>query len=523
MEVIFTMKKIGLGLAGITALLVLLLCAFVLWPLSEPPLVGQEGKWALESVNVVDVRSGEILADRTLWIDAGLIVDISAAGESTERTGFTTISGDGKYVIPGLWDMHTHSYKSSPQIHHPLYLAAGVTAARDMSGCMTNKESFWACPAERRRWTQEALNGSRVSPRYILQSSFQTNGGSEVPEGHPGFFQLQSDADAEALVAHYAESGVDFIKVYSELSREQFARVAKAAAAYGMQIAGHKPIKNTLGEAVAAGQRSIEHGRLFLFECFDGIESFRQHERPVRHYNAQLMSRMLSESDPLLCQALMQEMAQSNTWWVPTLTTLQMSARALDPTFTQDPRLNQIPYFVKKFMWFPDAKRARTKGFDDAGNFVHKPFFDRAATQVKAASDLGVKLLIGTDVSDTYVFAGSSVHDELRMFVDAGVSPLKALQAATLSAAEFSARDQLLGSIEVGKAADLVLINGNPLADIRNTRRIEAVMMAGVYYDKPALQQLREFAEAQASSIHLNVHFLWDALSSPSTRRQFAD
>ena len=202
---------------------------------------------------------------------------------------------------------------------------------------------------------------------------------------------------------------------------------------------------------------------------------------------------------------------------------LERTSDGRDTAFVEDPRLNQIPYLLKQLMWFPDLKRASTRGFDDAGNFVHKAFFDRAAEQVKLASDFGVKLLIGTDVSDTYVFAGSSLHDELKMFVDAGVSPMKAIRAATLSAAEFSEQDQFLGSVDIGKSADLLLVNGNPLEDIQNTQRLEAVMMAGVYYDRTALDRLRQFAQAQASSIHLNVRFLWDAISSPSTRRQFAD
>jgi hypothetical protein len=137
--------------------------------------------------------------------------------------------------------------------------------------CLSSDDSYWACPEDRALWEQQAISGERMSPRYPLQSSYQTNGGSEVPKASPGFFQLTDREDARKLVNFYTEQNVDFIKTYTELSPEQFDNLVEAAARNEIALAGHKPLTVTLVHALQVGMKSIEHGRLFMFECFEGI------------------------------------------------------------------------------------------------------------------------------------------------------------------------------------------------------------------------------------------------------------
>ena len=240
--------------------------------MNSAPLLGMKGFFAIENVNVVDIRDGSILEDTTVLISDGNIVDVIRSDNYRKNPEFTSIVAKGKYMIPALWDMHTHSIKLSPQIHHPLFIANGVSAARDMSGCMDRQDNYWACVDDRVKWTNEALTGSRVSPRYILQSSYQTNGGNEVPDGYPSFFKLENNEDAKELISFYESAGADFIKVYSELSPEQFNNLVQAASLRPLEIAGHKPIKIPLLQATSSGQKTIEHGRLFLFECYKNID-----------------------------------------------------------------------------------------------------------------------------------------------------------------------------------------------------------------------------------------------------------
>ncbi|MBL4581636.1 MAG: amidohydrolase family protein, partial [Gammaproteobacteria bacterium] len=167
--------------------------------------------------------------------------------------------------------------------------------------------------------------------------------------------------------------------------------------------------------------------------------------------------------------------------------------------------------------------RASEKGYDQQGRFVHADCYASASAQVQRAHSIGVELLAGTDNIDTYVFSGSSLHDELAMLVDAGLTPLEALQTATINPAKFAELDHEFGSVEVGKQGDLLLLNANPLSDIRHTADIFGVLFAGQYFDQKALETLDQYAVDMAQSPQVNVRFLYDILASPLMRTQLAD
>jgi Amidohydrolase family len=511
-----------------TALILLLVASativsMIVIPMDESPLVGVNGSYAISRVNVINTFDGSIASDMVVFTEHDKILDVLPYEKYIQKPGFVEISAAGKYIIPGLWDMHSHSLKISPQIHHPLLIRNGVTAVRDLSGCLNKPDNYWACPEDRRNWTQQAETGSRVSPRYILQSSYQTNGGNEVPGGFPEFFKLSKRDDSRKLIEFYSSDNVDFVKTYTELTLEQYDNLVHFASQSNIHIAGHKPISVSLQHAIKSGQKSIEHGRLFLFECFEGIEAFRRLHNPIKHYNAQFMRELISQRDEKKCHQLMQAMAQSETWWVPTLTTLKMGAFADDGTFRNDKRLEYIPYVVKNLIWFPDANNAAKTGGSDDNGHIRKDFFARAKEDVNRANHYGIKILAGTDNTDTYVFSGSSLHDELNMMVEAGLSPLEALQSATLNPAVFAGLEFEFGSVDKGKRADLLLLNSNPLDDIKNIRDINAVIFNGYHFDQNALNQLSLFAKSMAKNIQVNIRFLWDALSSPLMRVQLAD
>jgi imidazolonepropionase-like amidohydrolase len=517
------MRRILTYLTLLIATVTIAMTIAVLLPLQKAPLVGLEGDFAMSGINIVDTITGEISYDMTVLITQGRISDIVHTSEHTSHPGFENIIADGKYLLPGLWDMHTHSLKLSPQLHHPLFILSGVTSVRDMSGCMSEEDSYWACPQDRFRWEQQALNGTGISPRYPLQSSYQTNGGNEVPESFPDFFRLDSASDAQTLVEFYAANQVDFVKTYTELSSDQYDRLVAESARHQIGIAGHKPLRVSLEHALETGMDSIEHGRLFMFECFSGIEAFRQTDNPARNYNPQFMAKMMQDQDQTQCDSLMKTMASSSTSWVPTLTTLKMSAMARKLSFRQDSRLKYIPLIVQKLLWEPDINRASEQGYDQHGNFVHEEFYTAASLQVARAQDAGVDILAGTDNIDTYVFTGSSLHDELSMFVDAGLTPLEAIQSATINPARFAKLDGEFGSVAIGKHADLLLLNTNPLIDIGNTRDIYGVFLGGQFFDENALLKLDRYVADMANSYRTNIRFLYDILSSPLMRVQLAD
>lgn len=516
------LKKTALLLLAVVILMVLLAVYFYLMPLKKPEVKPVDSDLFILNIHVVDVENERIRMNQNVVITAGLIEHIDAALVPEDFSAHQLIDGSEKYLMPGLWDMHTHSLKISPYIHHPLFIRYGVTAVRDMSGCLDQDDSYWACPEDRRQWSQQAAAGQGVSPAYHRQSSYQTNGGNEVPEGFTEYFHLKTSVDAEQMVDFYVQQGVDFIKTYSELSTDQFSWLAQASAEQGIQLAGHKPLKVTLKQALDSHMASTEHGRLFAFECYADMAAFRALPDPVLAYNAEIIRDIINRQDPHKCDQLMQTMGNSQTAWVPTLTTLQMSAQSRDVDFDNQAHLQYIPTVIKTLIWQPDVNRA-SRGLDKDGRFVHQDYYELVKAQIKQAHNNNIRILVGTDNIDTLVFSGLSVHQELQNLVEAGIPTAKALLAATLWPAKFSGVDAMTGSAEEGKRADLVILNNNPLTNIRHTQTIKAVLSNGLYYDSDALAALDQYTTNMAGSIHLNTKLLMQMIMSPLMRVQLAD
>jgi len=514
-------KTLRAGFYSIIA--VFFLVGMALWmPLTEPPGPAWTGNaLVLDQVHIIDSRSGAVLQNRAIWIKQGRIGQITAAGVKPPAD-YHYVSAQGSYVVPGLWDNHSHSLKLSPQLHHPLYLAHGVTYLRDMSGCMTSDDSLTACAADRRAWTQQARSGQRSSPLYLQQSSFAINGGAEVPADAPAFLRLQTAADATALVRHYQALGVDTLKTYELLSPQQYQWLSEAAAGTGLQLAGHQPWRVTLADLIQARQRSVEHGRLFLFECSTVAMQLKQ--QPMREglINSDIWREILQSQDPELCRQKMRAMAKAGIWWSPTLLTLQLGARAAEPAFRQDVRLAQVPWLLRT-LWQADADGMQSRGVDQQGRPVHAELLAMAQQQLKQAVALGVPIMAGTDTPDSFVFAGSGLIDELELYTQAGLTPLQALQSATLWPAQYARVEGSAGSVEVGKDANLLLLSANPLQQIQALRQVEGLVLAGHWYDKPQLQALQTFSMEQAGSLTINLQLAWSALQSAQFRQQFAD
>jgi hypothetical protein len=517
------MKRFLLALGAIVLILATITAGLIYTPLAKAPNDGLSKDIIIKDVSIVDVQNGKIIPNQDIIVQNGRISSIEAESTKPHAASLHVVDGRNKYLSPGLWDMHTHSFKVSPQFHHPLLIANGVLGVRDMSGCLSEDDSFWACIEDRKAWNQAAESRAGLSPRYVLQSSYQTNGGKEVPDGYPAFFKANKVANAKQLVAFHKKAGADFIKTYSELSPEAHKALAKQAEAQGLGLAGHLPLRVSLPEAIAAKQQTIEHPRLFLLECYTGAAQFRALSDPLSAYNTEFKARLVDEHDTAYCEKMFQEMASSSTYWTPTMRVLQLGARANDKSFREDPRLRYVPLIINSGIWQGDVEQSSKRASTPQGRNVDVELYALAMKNLAQAHDAGVKILIGTDTGDSYVFPGFAVHDEMAEFVKAGLSPQDVLRMATLDAAKFSGVDDKFGSIQIGKAADLILLADNPYADIRNTQKIDGVFYNGQFFDRRALDGLLEFAEQQAGSIRLNFRILWDALTSPLMRVQLAD
>ncbi len=507
---------------GIILFVFLTIVLALLWPMPQLKPPARYASVFIQSINIIDVKSGKIFKNRDVVIKENTILAIDTSGILKAHPSSLVIDGNNKYIMPGLWDMHTHSNQHSEWLHHPLYIANGVTGIRDMSGQLNKRDSYWAGSKERLVWNAGLSDNQRVTPRYVLQSSYQMDGVASVPDGFPGYFKLQKKDDVDALLRFYKNEKIDFIKVYEQIPTETYKYLALQAPNYGMHLAGHKPIFTSLEDAIVLGQRSFEHGRIFLYECFPNADSLRTSDN-WRKFYSKSKGAMVKDYKPEMATRLMQLMKEYNTHWTPTLQTLKFEAYAHEATFLENPNLKYITYVRRKLWWDFDVQNNRNKNLSKEGTNISADFYNAAKEQIKLASEIGVPIMTGTDVTDSYIFAGFSIHDELEDLTKSGLSNLKALQSATIIPATFAGKEKAHGSVEVGKMADLVILNKNPLENITHSKTINGVILNGIFYDADRLKELKDFTQSLSSSLHLNVKVLYSLISSPLIRVQFAD
>ncbi len=472
----------------------LLFAAALLWPLSAPPLPEPGNSRVIVNARVVDVARGQVSAPTTVTVRDGTI---TAIGKAPRDTTLPVLDAGGRWLVPGFWDMHTHALQLSPQLQFALMLANGITGTRDMMDCPQTTDPLIACVADKRRWTAQAIAGQQVAPRFVQIASFYFEDPSLSPE-------------AAALRAHaYSARGVDALKVYNKLRADTYQRLATEARQLHRPLVGHLPRAVPLEDAVQAGQRSFEHAHLFVRHCFDNAAAWRggalDDEDPTG-----LAERMLASYQPALCSKAFGLMQASAAAFVPTHVTREEDARARDPAFVNDPRLAYLDP-LSRWAWRDDLKATVARYPGLRGEDALKAYFAHGLALTGAAHREGVTVLVGTDTG----LGGFRYHDELQWLRHAGLSQADVLRAATLQAARHLELQASHGSVEVGKAADLVLLNGDPLQDTANTRRVHAVLLAGHLYDRPRLDALLAYARRQARSPAVMARLLWGFITSP--------
>jgi len=402
-------------------------------PTSPPAPV----RTAVTHVTVIDVRSGLAKPDMTAVLFQGRIESVGPAAAAHVGRSARIIDGRGRYLIPGLWDMHVHEGDNERALR--LMLAAGITGVRDMGSDVEKLRE-----ARRRLRT-----GEWTGPRLVFAGPMLEGPPSEAASDT---WIVRTPEEATRAVKLLASEGVDFIKVHDNLARDTYRAIADAARTSGLPFAGHVSASTTPLEASNLGQKSIEHLEFVPQPCRVLFEP----AGPARSIPA--------ECDDTALRAMLQAFAANGTW--------------LDPT------IGSFRYFA------PEQWPAIFAGF-------------RALALPIRQS--GVRILTGTDQSgyleDKGDIPGRSLHDELALLVEAGFTPAEVLRAATLNAAVFLGLGDSLGTVEAGKVANLVLLEANPLQDIRNTRRIVAVIVEGrVVGRSTVVQNARRYCRGTGAS-----------------------
>ncbi len=430
-------------------------------------------------VTLIDATGAEAKPDMTVVIRDGRIAALGRSGKIRLAKSAQVIDASGKFLIPGLWDMHVHEWNK--EAFFPLFIANGVIGVRDM---------FAPLPPIK-QWRAEVAAGTTIGPQ-IVAAGIILDGPN--PACAPCSIAVGNAAEGRKAVLKVKEMGSDFIKVYSMLPRDAYFAIADEAKRQNMVFAGHVPEFVSAGEASDAGQKSIEHLTGVLVACSAKEEELRkENEARLRAdgFRGDTMtleqSRALDSFDAKQAAALFARFKRNGTWMCPTLSVLRAQAFIGDADFRNDLRLKYIQNFLRKQFW-EDGFGFSSRTAED--NARARRVFQKQLEVVGMMKRAGVDFIAGTDTANPYVFPGFSLHDELALLVQAGFTPMEALQAATRDAARYLGRLDSVGTIEKGKIADLVLLDANPLAEIGNTRKIRAVVVGGRFITKPELDKM---------------------------------
>lgn len=425
----------------------------------------------IRNVTVVDVESGFTRPHHTILIGGDRIQAIQPADSVANIAATIELDGAGGFVIPGLWDMHVHT--ASPT-YLGAFLAHGVTGIRDMGGGAP--ASTDGCETlvldSLLTWRHAIVAGQRVGPRMVAA------GPALSGTGWPTSVPVRDTTEARRGVRQVLARGADFAKVYEEIPLATYLVLAEEARSLGLVFAGHVPRTTVrLLEALRSGQRSIEHVRDPLLVCF--TDDVRVLERFMREDGWSATDIAWGQLAHAECADAIRLLLEGSAWLVPTLTVEAAKITFDDSTWAHDPRRAKLPPSVREGFI---RHQATQRGRDSIEHASEARWWGAQQQLVRRMQQAGARLMAGTDAACEGGIPGASLHRELQLLVAVGLTPLEALRTATIEPARYLEAIDSLGSVTVGKLADLVLLAQNPLEDIRHTEQIRAVIVGGRVY-----------------------------------------
>jgi imidazolonepropionase-like amidohydrolase len=445
----------------------LLLCAGARAARSLEP---QAAAIAITHVTVIDTTGGPAKPNMTVVIEGDRIAAVGESGGAKIPKGARVVEGKGKFLIPGLWDMHIHTFfgdwvPGGKEVTLPLFIANGITGVRDMGSDLD------PILAARR----DVASGALLGPRMVVSGPMLDGPKSQFPAA----IAIATPEEGRRAVVMLKGRGVDFIKIQSYVPREAYFAIADECRKQNIAFEGHVPDAIRASEAAEAGQKSFEH----LIGVFEGSSTIEDNLMKGPKGPA----RFLETYDAAREAALIQLLSKKQVWQCPTLywERGQWLVDAID--VTKDPDAKYAPASWREKSW-PKFTAGIIKDMDTDPLPVREKFVAHELEIVKRLQKAGLPFLAGTDTpAGVDVLPGFSLHQELQRFVDAGFTPMEALQTATTNPAKFLGRQADFGTVEKGKIADLVLLDADPTTDIRNTRKIAAVVANGRYFPREKL------------------------------------
>jgi len=408
---------------------------------------------AITRVSVIDGRDSTPRPGQTVIIRGNRIVTVGPSRTTRVPAGARVVDGRGKFLIPGLWDMHVHTAVVGGREVLSLYVANGVTGVRDMAGDWTTLTS----------WRDDIARGRLVGPRIMASGPYLEGGDIPIPH-----LLARTPDEGRAGVDSLVRLGVDFIKVHGQIRPETYYAIARRARERGIPFTGH--VSQSIGarNASDSGQRSIEHLLGIPAPCTPAESIALRPRFPVQAALGRCSSRDLA---PLYAAFV-----RNQTWVTPTFAGAYEIAswplRALPGDSLAHYLPDSLRRFVEAMFPMPDSV---PRGADSVG----RAMFAKRLAQVATMHRAGVSILTGTDAPLRNSPPGFGLHEELVLLARGGLSPFEIIRAATYEPARYFGMLDSAGTVAPGQLADLVLLDANPLRDIRNTRRIAAVVANG--------------------------------------------
>jgi len=477
------MKRINL--ISVVAILVLSAC--------QPSGVVFENATCIENIAIIDPESG-LINNQTVIIQEGKIIQVTPSQDLKLASSNTIIDGTGKYMIPGLWDAHVHfSFieELAPSMFD-LFIAYGITSVRDTGGDITFVN----------QWKQKSLADPTNTPRVMIAGPLldgmpNVYDGSD-PSRPPLSVGLGTVEDVESQIELLDSLDVDLLKAYEMLTPEQFATVTRLGKEKGLKVTGHVPLSMDVISASNAGLNSMEHMRNLELSCASNADELWEQRKKLLEEGKEdlggiLRSRIhqaqrrtaVENYDEDRANEVLAVLAKNQTWQIPTL--------ALSTAFTKRP-FND-PEWQESFDYLPDPI---AQNWMESINSIQKTevsefnlqYSEWLLNMAGKIHENGIGIMAGTDCPILFLTPGRSLHQELSDLVEAGLSPLDAIKTATLNPAIYFGMEDELGTIEVDKWADLVILDANPLENINNTMRINAVVKQGKYFSRENLDEI---------------------------------
>ena len=422
---------------------------------------------AFVGVNVVPMDRERVLENQTVVVRDGRIAEIGPSARMKVPEGAERVDGRGKYLMPGLAEMHGHlphpnQGEEAAALFLRLFVANGVTTVRGMFG-------FPNHPALRERIARGELFGP------TLYAGSPALGGQSV----------KSPEEARRLVAEHKQAGFDLIKVHEGLSRESYDAVVAAAREAKIPIGGHIPDAVGLEHAIASRQSSVEH--------LDGyLEALEADDSPIRNADpATRAAKLLDHLDERKIAKLAASTREAGVWNAPTMALWQtiFGGETAEALRAARPELRFVPpQMVEQWVKQRTGQMQQMGDLGDDGRRI-LAIRDRI---LKALVGSGARILLGSDAPQLFSVPGFSLHREMRAMVAAGMTPYQVLEAGTRNPAEYLGAAKEFGTVEVGKRADLILVDANPLADVANVARRSGVMLRGRWYPESELRAMIE-------------------------------